>query len=382
MAFGGGGALRIEDRGRQMGQANSPMVAVDADRRHFVSLRLRIDAKLTGRAVVDLQSFTADGAVRGGARPVAMVLDKQGWVRVMRTLKPRDGATLVRIREVPAASGPAEHGTCWIDEVVLKPADEVTDVDLDLTRTTPGGPDRPTVRAGAAVRPLMSKPDIDFEDLCAWTLRHSRQMNEVSLDRSDWQRCEGDGVARLRYQTASAGQSVVLVPPEPVLIDRSFDTVTMWAFQHFYSFVTANVPWDIGPMPRVTIEDATGARHDVRLSRVVWQNWSVARARLPRTIEAPGRIVSIALDNLPACHDISGSSGEPVLAPRQYCRDALSCTVAGTRALDWDLPAPLPLTGPATLRPAPTGRVERRVGPAGDGYFFEACTKNQAVRFS
>ena len=66
-AYRDGAALRIEDRGNQLGQANSGMISVDAEQRYFASLRLRIDPDMPGRVVVDLQSFTVDRAVRGGA---------------------------------------------------------------------------------------------------------------------------------------------------------------------------------------------------------------------------------------------------------------------------------------------------------------------------
>lgn len=184
-AYGDGVALRIEDHGPQIGQAQSAMIAVDPARRYFVSLRLRLDDDLPARAVIDLQSFTVDRNVRGGARPIGAVEGQSGWISVMRTVKPRDGAAFVRLRVIPAADDPGDHGACWIDEVVLKPVDSVTDEDLGLTWATPAHR-RGDTAFTANVRHGVDVPHFGFEDLAGWTVRHGavhREALEASGDR-------------------------------------------------------------------------------------------------------------------------------------------------------------------------------------------------------
>ena len=377
----GGPALHIADRGDQIGQATSPRIKVTPDEMYFIRLWVKIDPDLPGTVVVDTLHLAEDGSLRGGAKSVATV-QKAGWVRVSRVLQPRQGADFMQIRVMPAAGEPRAHGACWIDEVVVKRTTDVTAEDLDLNRTVSASTEDPPIRPSATILSPTSVGGYDFEDLAGWKLRVSDQMDVISLAASRDQACLNDYVARLQYKTASPGQTVVLTPPVPIEIQNPFDSITLWIFQHFYGFVTANVPWEIGPTPRVLLEDAKGQPHNIELSRVTWQNWSIARGKLAQPVETPAWITGIAFDNLPASHDVSGASGETVLTPRFYYVDALQCVLESDQPLDLAIPPPPLSESAATFRPRPSGtNVSKRIFQEGDAYVLQVVSGEDTLRY-
>lgn len=347
-----GRAWRAVDRGPQMGQTSSPMLAVQDSTRYFVKLWVQIDPAMADKLVVDIQCFRGDRTLRGGAIAVA-TLDKsqRGWVRVAKMFTPRVGAELARIRVMPAASDSASHGGAWIDDVVFKEVKDITDADLDLTRTQPAQQDDQVLRVNFHDTAGPVAGGFDFEDMQGWTLRYPPGMDDIRLTRSKRQLCEGDHVAMLTYQTIQAGHSIELAPPSPIVVDKPFDTVTMWIGQFFDNFVLANVMWANGPTPRVNLVDAEGKRHRVVLSRVVWQNWSVARGKLPEALAAPVKIQSIGLDSLPACATLGGPRSYPGTAPRRFAFDALRFTDEGAAKIDLPMPQTAAPTTPDTLLP-------------------------------
>ena len=379
-----GQAWYVADRGPQMGQSNSPRIPVKDDASYFVKLWVRIDPALADKVVVDIQCLLPDASMRGSAIPIATLDRKQrGWVRVAKMFTPRQSATLASIRVMPAASKSPSHGACWVDDVVFKRVEDITADDMDLSRTKDvEAADRPT-RVNFTDTALPVAGAFDFEDLTGWSLRHQDGMDNVRLSRSGWQLCQGDYVARLTYQTIHAGQTVELVPPEPIVIDTPFDTVTIWIGQFFDNFTLANVMWSEGPTPRVNLIDAEGKHHRVILSRVVWQNWSVARGKLPRPLPTPVKIAAIALDNLPACVMLTGPRSYPGTAPRNYTFDALRLTSEGAASVDLRLPDIAIPTRPYTLLPSVSGRdFKTRVKQEDDGrYSFEYRGADETVRY-
>lgn len=376
----GGEACYIADRGDQIGQANSPPIEVSPEEWYLVSLRIMIDPDLPGTAVIDTLHMTGDGLLRGGSKPIATVRDS-GCVRVSRILQPRQGARFMKIRVMPAAGDPEAHGACWVAEVVVKPYADVTDDDLGLTRAAPATSPTPPFCPPSSVA-VAAAAGLDFEDLEGWSVTFSDQMDSTSLSLSTDQACLGDFVARLQYKSASPGQSVVLSPPVPIEIKEPFDSVTLWIFQHFYGFVTANVPWEIGPTPRVLIEDADGRRHNLQLSRVTWQNWSVARGKLPELVPTPARITGIAFDNLPASHDVSGTSAERVLTPKTFYIDALQCSRESSQELDLEISESPLADRAATFRPLPSGsKLSASVYQEGDTFVLEVVSAHEAWRY-
>gem|GEM_PF-3472435 len=365
-----GQAWYVADRGSQIGQTTCPMIQVRDDEDYFVRLWVRVDPELADTVVVDVQSFLADRTVRGGAIRIAEVdKDQTAWVRVAKIFRPRTGARQVHIRVMPAASAAAGHGACWIDDVVFKKAAEMTADDLDLSKAKAAESVDEALRVRFTDTPGPTAGGLDFEDLTGWTVRYSEGMDSIRLAQSRWQLCQGEYVARLAYQTFHAGQTVELVPPEPIAVNEPFDTITIWIGQFFDNFVLANTLWEDGPTPRLNLVDASGARHRVPLSRVVWQNWSVARARLPQPLPAPVRVEAVGLDNLPACRPLKGPRSYPGTAPRNFAFDALRFTRESASGIDLPLPQAAIPTRPDTLLPDIAAR-EFSTGLSQDGQTF------------
>ena len=380
-----GQAWYVVDRGPQMGQSNSPRMPVKEDASYFVKLWVKLDPELPDKVVVDIQCLRADNSARGGSIGAATLGKQQrGWVRVAKIFTPRQGATQASIRVMPAASSGASHGACWIDDVVFKRIEDITAEDMDLNQAKNAEvEDRPTrVNFTDTAAPVAG--GFDFEDLAGWSLRHQEGMDSVRLSRSQRQLCQGDYVARLTYQTVHAGQTVELVPPKPIVVDKPFDTITMWIGQFFDNFTLANVMWNEGPTPRVNLIDAEGNSHRVMLSRVVWQNWSVARGKLPNALPAPVKIEAIALDNLPACVMLTGPRSYPGTAPRNYAFDALRLTNEGTADVGLRLPEIAIPTRPDTLLPSLSVQ-DFKTGVKQEGkqrYTFEYRGADETVQYA
>jgi hypothetical protein len=273
MAHSTGQALYVTDRGKQMGQTNSAMIPVTDSERYYMSAWVRVDPNLADKVVVDIQSFRLDRSTRGGAIVAGKVSKGQsGWVRVAKVFQPRVGAKLISIRAMPAASSGAAHGACWIDDIVFKRAEDVTADDMALEYSRPAQLQDKPIRVAFrdTTSPIVGR--FNFEDMTGWSLRYQQGMDRVNLLRSQWQLCQGDYVARLTYQTTNAGQTVEMVPPKPIVIDKQFDTITMWIGQFYDNFTLANVMWAQGPTPRINLIDGQGNRHRINMSRVVWQN--------------------------------------------------------------------------------------------------------------
>ena len=378
-----GQALHVADRGAQMGQATCPMIPVKDGDDYFVKLWVRVDPDLADTVVVDIQSFLADGSVRGGSIRVAELDGEQtGWVRAAKIFRPRVGATQVRIRVMPAASAGPSHGACWIDDVVFKRAADMTADDLDLRHMKVAEDLDEAVRVQFADAGGPTAGGFDFEDLTGWTVRYPAGMDSIRLARSRWQLCQGNYVARLAYQTFHAGQTVELVPPEPIVVTESFDTITLWIGQFFDNFTLANVLWEEGPTPRVNLVDATGARHRVSLSRVVWQNWSVARGKLPEPLPAPVRVEALGLDNLPACRMLMGPRSYPGTEQRNYAFDALRFTSESSSKIELALPQAAIPTRPETLLPSLSAKeFNTRPGRQGQDFTLTYHGADETVRY-
>jgi hypothetical protein len=125
-------------------------------------------------------------------------------------------------------------------------------------------------------------PLVDFEDLRGWRVecKDAEAKFEQTRERQIW----GEHVGKLSYRGTGPAPEVRILPPNPIVINRPFDAVTLWCYGN-------NWGWTTDPStPRAGITalfaDAAGKEFSVFLYSVDWKEWYLLHRRLaPEQIE-------------------------------------------------------------------------------------------------
>ncbi len=119
-------------------------------------------------------------------------------------------------------------------------------------------------------------PLVDFEDVRGW--RVECKDAEAKFEQTREQQIWGEHVGKLSYRGTGAAPEVRVLPPNPIVISRPFDAVTLWCYGN-------NWGWATDPStPRVGITalflDGAGEEFSVFLYSVDWKEWFLLHRRL------------------------------------------------------------------------------------------------------
>jgi hypothetical protein len=79
-------------------------------------------------------------------------------------------------------------------------------------------------------------PLVDFEDLTGW--RAEGKEAEASFERTREQQLWGQSVGKLTYRGTGSKPEVRILPPEPIVINRPFDAITLWCYGNNWGWAT------------------------------------------------------------------------------------------------------------------------------------------------
>ena len=385
----GRASAKVTDLGRNIGQANPPSMPVRPGMVYVVSLWVRVDPGLSGRALIDVTLWDAHGK-DVASKLVGRVEESGKWTRVSARLRLPETVRSVQLRVVPAPGSVEGHGACWIDDVVIQEwtANQFDDARrkeaarVQVSQSDPDGivGSPPPV---LVANPTAAPPLVDFEDLSGWSIWHPKGM-EASFSRSQYQPLEGKYVGKLTYTTTRRDQWVEVVPPSPIVIDQPFDAVEMWVYLRTHKWVTWGPLMSKAPSLTVTIEDADGKRINAEMTVIRWSNWSVSRAKLKSVVKAPARFISFTMQKLPLPGDYTyePDAPEPKL-PRIFCFDSLTFYREHTNKIDLPVPTDLPFpTRPETILPSNhTGQFTNRASRQGDGFVLSYEGGDARIRY-
>ncbi len=143
---------------------------------------------------------------------------------------------------------------------------------------------------------------IDFEFVLGWSAEAGSGLS-VSFDRSQEQQLWGKFVGKLGFHGLSENGRIDLRPPEPIKMNKHFDSVNLWVYGH------AETEDRAGPHLWIQVEDAAGKVFDIELGKIEWGEWGLVHTKISpamrSAVEHPCSFVGFRFEGCQAEQEIA-----------------------------------------------------------------------------
>lgn len=377
-SYKGENSAKIYDGGDRVGQANTSRIMVEKGKNYFIELWVKSDPAYSATTKVDLVLWDADEELKG-TYDVAVIKKAGKWIPVSSLFTPPEGVAYITIRIMPAIGRGENKGACWFDSVTIKEIKDMitlrrigADIKPVKMEKVPVGQMPPGIRK-KAIYPYNSKPLVDFERMSGWRMATSKKIT-ASFYQSRTEQLEGEYVAKVIYSTEASGQWVELIPPAPILIDRKFDSVSLWIFRRQQEGLQTSAELHSKTsLVDLYFEDRNKRIFSITLSPIKWAFWSIAHYRAEEAIIPPVKLVSIMAYSLP--------SGEN----HELCFDALAVYTAPRKeievSLDFKENVSFPTSADTILPSCLEDTFENKVYKKGQDFVFEYNARDEKIKY-
>jgi hypothetical protein len=137
---------------------------------------------------------------------------------------------------------------------------------------------------------------------------------------SDDQAIRGKKNAKIEMETAGPDSRIIITPPEPILLSKSFDTVEFWVYGKYHDDTTISITFQRKDGSFYKWSGGDDPHHGVGQ---LFNSWGFGHAVLPETMEKGAKLISIEL--LPK-KPISGffDSDYNIVLNRSFCLHSMS----------------------------------------------------------